>query len=433
MWWLYFSIFSCQRADKTVSQELDGLDIQNVDLSFNIETLNASATINLQTSQDSIVLSAKEIIIQKVFQNSVEVDFLQENAVLTLENSSHSLQELEIHYTFPERSLWQFDGWMPNQGISFIWPDYCGNLYPCNPNTQDGIIFTMDVSGVPEGQMAIFTPDSIGQAPPYMPAIAMGEYTHLHVGTSDSGIDVSAWYLDGVAGLEEAEYGVWNMVESLNFMEEVYGPYLYGKHIGTVEVDWGADSYGGMEHHPFFHVGKYDFWNEEAQIHELAHGWFGDAVRLECWEDFVLSEGTVTYMTAKTLQEVAGYDLWEYYVSEFLIPICEGEDYNALVMPDGCNDIDFENDNLWSLATYMKGACFYEEVGDIIGEEVIDQVISEFYFAHKGQSATMEDMLALLDSYATPDQKIQIAQSIQDWLRQEACPTDYANRCLYRD
>ena len=43
-----------------------------------------------------------------------------------------------------------------------------------------------------------------------------------------------------------------------------------------------------------------------AQAHEAAHGWFGNGVRLRCWEDFVLSEGTASYLAARVLEEVAG-------------------------------------------------------------------------------------------------------------------------------
>jgi aminopeptidase N len=38
---------------------------------------------------------------------------------------------------------------------------------------------------------------------------------------------------------------------------------------------------------------------EVDQVHEAAHGWFGDGVRLRCWEDFVLSEGTASHLDAR--------------------------------------------------------------------------------------------------------------------------------------
>lgn len=422
-----------RESDGSNSTAMIPLDIHHVQLAVDVSENVAEAVLTLEALDSKIQLSADNLEILSVEQNGEVVGFQHEDGVLIVDSEVVSVQELAIRYTFPNRSLYQFDGWMPEQGVSFIWPDACGNLYPCNPNTNDGLTFGMDVSGVPTGRTSIYASDSVAEGPPYMLAFAVGEYEKLEVGVSQSGIEVAAWYLDGSDGLLDAQYGTAHMVESLDWMESVYGPYPFGSQVGTVEVNWGADSYGGMEHHPFFHVGQYDFWNEETQIHELAHAWFGDSVRLECWEDFVLSEGTVTYMTAKTLQEVAEYDVWEYYVTEFLIPICEGEDVNTIVMPEGCNEIDFENDNLWSLATYMKGACFYEEVADVLGAETLDRVIGEFYTANTGQAATMEEMLSMIESHALSDQRPLIQQAVQDWLSSEACPVDYANRCRYRD
>ena len=410
------------------------LDIQEVALSFDLSQNRALADIRLLSNQSEVALQADTLDIIQVKSNGDSISFVQEDGLLWLDVEPNTDQSFQITYSFLDRDLYDFDGWMPDQGITFIWPYYCGNLYPCNPDTRDGISFSVDVQLAEGDARTVVAPSHhIPEAPPYMPAFAVGDYTELFVGTSQSGIEVYAWYLDGDDGLEDAEYGVLNMVESLNFMEETYGSYPFGDVLGTVEVDWGDDSYGGMEHHPFFHVGMYDFWNEEAQIHELAHAWYGDAVRLECWEDFVLSEGTVTYITAKTLQEVAGYDLWAYYVEDFLDAICAGEDYNTVVLPEGCNDIDFENDDLWSLATYMKGACFYEEVGDIVGEDVVDSIISEFYQEHQYTSATMEEMIDLIHEYASPEQRESINTAVQDWLLQYDCPTDYAQRCLYRN
>ncbi len=164
-------------------------------------------------------------------------------------------------------------------------------------------------------------------------------------------------------------------------------------------------------------------------MHEAAHGWFGDAVRLACWEDFVLSEGTVTYMAARGLEKAGGPDLWPAYVDDFLTPICEGRQVNAIVMPDTCNEIDFENDNLWSLATYMKGACFYEDVADEIGQELLDEAIAEFYQANMNQPATMRAMIETIHTKAGDAHTAAIDQLVQDWLLTLACPDDYAARC----
>ena len=65
----------------------------------------------------------------------------------------------------------------------------------------------------------------------------------------------------------------------------------FGSKAGIVSVAWPAGAFGGMEHHPFSHVAEAAMDSEETLVHESAHGWFGDGIRIGCWEDFVLSEG----------------------------------------------------------------------------------------------------------------------------------------------
>ncbi len=337
---------------------------------------------------------------------------------------------IAISYGFGASTLYEFAGWMPSQGVSFVWPSNCGQLFPCDPSPADGVTFTMDVTGAGSDLTVVYPTTTFSEAPSYMPAIAVGDYTQLDLGITGSGTQVWAWYGGGEAGLERALAGTEHLVAAIDYFETRYGAYAFGPETGTVSVDWGPDSYGGMEHHPFFHVGRFDFSDEEAQIHEAAHGWYGDGVRLECWEDFVLSEGTTTYITAHAMDELGGPDFWDYYVEDFLVPICRGLDYNAVVLPDEtCNEIDFEQSNLWSLAPYMKGACFYEDVADLIGQDAVDEAIGEFYVDKVNEAARMGEMIDRLKSKADPGDADEIDALVDEWLRTYECPADYAERC----
>ena len=65
----------------------------------------------------------------------------------------------------------------------------------------------------------------------------------------------------------------------------------FGKVAGSVSADWGPGDYGGMEHHPYWHVGKNDFKDEVTHVHEAVHGWFGDGVRID---DVLLEAASAT-------------------------------------------------------------------------------------------------------------------------------------------
>lgn len=410
-------------------------DILTTDLSLDLGALSGEATLVVRPAAGMVTLDVAGLALSRVTVDGAEVAKDVVDGALTVPASAGAdTVTVVVDYTFLARSPATFDGWMPLFGVTFVWPYSCSNLFPCNPSLEDGVAFTMHVAGYDPSLTAVYPRSTHGDGPAYMAAVAVGDYTKLDLGTTTAGTTLSAWYLPGQNALEDATTGTAHLVSAFDYYEQTYGPYHFGPEAGTVEVDWGADSWGGMEHHPFFHVGKFDFNDEEAQVHEAGHGWFGDGVRLACWEDFVLSEGTTTYIAARALEQVGGPNEWPYYVDDFLVPICEGHAadptlVNTIVLPDTCNEIDFVNDDLWSITPYMKGACFYEEVADLIGPEEVDAIISEFYTTHVGEAARMQDMIDLVKSRTGPAEQDAIDGLVTEWLLSLECPEDYANRC----
>jgi aminopeptidase N len=409
-------------------------DIASVDLALDLALLTGTATLVVQPDATGrVTLDVSGLTIASATVDGVPAPAEPVDGLLMLQAGS-APATLVIDYAFPARGPGQFDGWMPSLGVTFIWPYFCGNLYPCDPSLTDGVIYTMQVTGEPAGMVAVYPSASIGEGPAYLPAVAVGDYRSVEVGTTPAGTAITAWYFDEPDGLARAEAGTQFLVDAFDFFERTYGPYSFGPTYGTVEVDWGWDSYGGMEHHPISHVGTFDFNDVEAQVHEAGHGWYGDGVRIACWEDFVLSEGTNSYITARALSESGGPDVWPYYVDFFLRPSCEtvGGYVNPVVMPSGCSMSDFLHDDLWSLATYMKGACFYGEVADVIGADVLDGALASFYRDNVGYAATMEAMIDRIEQVADPAAVPAIEQLRVEWLETAQCPANYAERCRTR-
>lgn len=334
------------RDDHTAGAPAAAQDIQTTDLALDLGALTGQATLVVVPSAGKVTLDVAGIAVSKVTVDGREIEAEVTRGKLTIPAPGPpDPVTVIVDYTFPARTPFTFDGWMPALGVSFVWPYFCSNLFPCNPSMEDGVTFTMRVVGVEDGLIAVYPTSTHGDGPAYMPAVAVGDYTQLELGTTTAGTRLSAWYLPGGNALADATKGTAHLVGAFDYFEQTYGPYHFGPEAGSVEVDWGADSWGGMEHHPFFHVGKFDFNDEEAQVHEAGHGWFGDGVRIACWEDFVLSEGTTTYIAARALEQVGGPNEWDYYVDGFLVPICEDTSrdptlVNTIVLPDTCNEIE---------------------------------------------------------------------------------------------
>lgn len=365
-------------------------DLLHMDLAVDLDTLTAQATITVAPDDATgLSLEAQGLSIQEVTSAGCALDWVVDGGALHVGLPAGSEGPVEVRYGFAAQS--GYDGWL-TQGMTFTWPYFCGNLFPCHSDPTDGLTMRLTIATAQEGKVVVYPQEIPSDAPSYMLAWATGAYERLDLGTSDGGVALEAWYLSGreaqtVLGTEFLR-GAWS------WLEEAMGPYPFGDRAGTVEVAWGPGGYGGMEHHPLVHVGSPSVADTEVQIHEAAHGWFGDSVRIGCWEDFVLSEGTVTYLTARALTaaagEQAGEDLWAAYEDnlDWAIRTDVIESW-----PEGCGEVDILGDGLFSYGPYYRGAFFYRAYAEQVGVEALDDALGAFFLEHAGQATTMQAMI----------------------------------------
>ena len=298
----------------------------------------------------------------------------------------------EVTFAFHYKAHSSFDGASAN-GFTLLWPYYCGNLFPCHSDPADGTTLSLEVTGVPAGKQAVY-PAMVSEAPSYQIAWSIDAYTELDLGTTEAGTQLSVWYRTGEQ--TNATNGSQHLRDVFDWYEKNIGPYRFGPKAGSVSVRWGQGALGGMEHHPYWHLGSGAIGDEETHAHEAAHGWYGDGIRIACWEDFVLSEGTTTYLSARALDVIAptvGQQLWTSFESELAdIP------GTALVWPQGCNEIDILGDDLFTRAPYVRGALFYRALALKVTPEKVDETLRTFYAAHAGKAARMSDMLATIQT-----------------------------------
>jgi hypothetical protein len=319
--------------------------------------------------------------------------------------------DIELHIKYSYGTQKNFDGYLAEK-LTFLWPRFCGNLFPCKSVPSEGSRFTMELYGVPMGDTPVYPASIPMDAPSYMPAFAMADYKYVNLGKTAAGTEVGVYHVPG----EEAATmeGTKDLTAFFDFLEKTYGAYSFGPKVASVSANWGPGAYGGMEHHPYWHVAREAMNDPVTHAHEAAHGWFGDGVRIACWEDFVLSEGTVTYLAARAIEAVggvaAGQTVWDGYQTE-LDAVLPTED--TILMLDTCNDIDLIVHPLWSNVTYMKGAFFYKAVEAQVGREKLDAVLKKFYETYKNKSARTQDMIDMIQSETGAD----ISIHVNGWLK----------------
>jgi hypothetical protein len=398
-------------ADASFLQPQDR-DILETRLTFDLAAHDGRASIDMAAGTGpGASLEVGDLEILEVTSGGAPVPFVVTagNMMLALAPGAATV---DLHYHFEDHA--GFQGWNPNPGYSLTWPYFCHNLFPCDSFPVDGYRFQMDVTGVPSGQVAVYPASIPADAPSYMPAITVGDYTYTKIGSTTAATEVGVWTLPG-----DTMTGVANLDQYFDFYEKTYGPYLFGAQVASVSGPAGAS--GGMEHHPLWHIAKSAMGDENVHAHEAAHGWFGDGVRLACWEDFVLSEGTVTYLAARAIESVegqaAGDAQWAAYQSDLDSAVATQD---TLAWPaDPCNTIDINNHPVWSRIPYDKGAFFYKAVEARIGRSALDTALHDFYVQHQGGAARMQDLIDVIQSETSTD----ISDLVTGWLRSMGVPT----------
>lgn len=394
-------------------------DILHTALDVSLTTLTAQARIELAGSTTSSAASfeASGLTITEVTDGDgepLEHAIVDGRLDVGLAPSAQP-QTLVVDYAFGVQA--QFDGLLEG-GSTLLWPYHCHNLFPCKSTPDDGLTFELSVAGAPAGQTTVFPPAIAPDAPSYMVAWATGDYTEIELGMTPAGTRLSAWYLPG--GQAQAQSGTAHLVDAFAYFEEALGPYAFGDHVGAVAVNWGPGALGGMEHHPYWHVGAPAMGMEDVQIHEAAHGWYGDGVRIACWEDFVLSEGTVSYLTARGMEEVVGAaaaaELWSTYDDRLALAMSSAS--FKVAWPQGCGAVDILEDGLFSSIPYMKGAMFFRALEGRIGVAALMDVLAGFYLDHVGEAARMQDLLDRIQS----DTGYDPTACAEAWLRVEDVP-----------
>jgi aminopeptidase N len=391
-------------------------DILTTDLAVDLAAMTATATITLAPSpSNGASFEVGDLTIDAVTMND------RAGAPLAWTDTAMRLDvgvPANVPLTIVIQYHWHY--WPGQEGASskgwtLTWPYWCGHLFPCHSDPADGVRFTMHLANVPAGDVAVYPTEIPADAPSYQLAWTLAPYKELDLGTTTAGTHLHAWYQDphGPAAM----LGTADSLDAFDWLEQTLGPYSFGSDVGSVEVNWGGGAIGGMEHHPYWHISSGSMGDPVTHVHESAHGWFGDGVRIACWEDFVLSEGTVSYLAARAIEatqgQAAGDQVWAKYQAE--LGALSGTEP---VYPDGCDTHDILQSGLFTNAPYMRGAYFYSAVAQRIGETELDQVLASFYAKHRGQAAHMSDMLDEIQAVSGYDP----TACAQAWLKASTVP-----------
>lgn len=384
-------------------------DIVSTDLVVDVTAQHGSAVVTFAAdTRAGATLEVGDLTIDAVTVGGVAAAYEQHDGLLDLgipATAAPIAVAIEYDYQLHDRA----DG-VSSNGYTLVWPYFCFNIFPCHSDPNDGSAFTLELTGVPAGKTAVY-PTSIPDAPAYQLAWTISDLTEISIGSTTNGTEIVGWYLPSLE--PKLRKGTEQLVEAFDWYEQNLGPYKFGPKAGTVAVSWSfagiAPDYvlGGMEHHPFWHINESSLQFGDSHIHEAGHGWYGDGIRIACWEDMVLSEGTITYLTGRVLDEIQPGNTYFAGIASALRPLPDVDH----VWPQSCGVVD--GIAMINTDVYIRGAMFYRALALKIGAVELDRVLREFYEEHALKAARFSAMLAKIEAVTEFD----ASACAEKWLR----------------
>ena len=159
----------------------------------------------------------------------------------------------------------------------------------------------------------------------------------------------------------------------LKFFNENVGDYPYKQY----SVIQGGD--GGMEYAMCTLItGKRSFGSlAGVTAHEFAHSWFNHVLATNESKDEWMDEGFTTYISTLAEQKVAGAspeNPHERSYQTYVYLANSGTEQPATTHADR-----YDTNRTYSIIAYAKGAVFLAQLGYVVGEDVRDQIIKEYY------------------------------------------------------
>jgi uncharacterized repeat protein (TIGR02543 family) len=202
-------------------------------------------------------------------------------------------------------------------------------------------------------------------------------------------------------------------------LEEIAGPYP-GESAGFVfdnlgDGQGGSAGWGAVEtkDRPFF-TGS-NITSERTFVHEYAHQWYGDAVRIAGWEDLWLNEGFATYVTDLYYEKTKGFDVqskWQTFYAN-----------TAATKPwwgYAPAKIETEGDLFGGAsAAYNRGALALAALRASVGDDDFSAILKQWPLEYKGKAATTQDFVA----FAAETAHVNLTQWANDWLYGQVKPS----------
>ncbi|WP_407538537.1 M1 family metallopeptidase [Deinococcus radiomollis] len=308
-------------------------------------------------------------------------------------------------------------GWIAQAGGSYVLsePDGAHTFFPCNDVPADGASYSLHLN-VPAGTTAVAsgvqTRQQTGGGRVYtdfqlaqpIPTYALTVHTgHLQLQTQPgpAGIAIRNAFPVGLPGTVRAAFD--QTPAMLGFLAGWFGPYPYPVYGVAVSEDPQL---------PALETATLSTFPSRPEapvtaLHELAHQWFGDDLRLGDWSDIWLNEGFATYAEL----------LWAEGQGEATAPILERW-YARLKREPARGLIATEPAQLFDASSYFRGALTLHALRLKVGDDLFRQIVRTYAARFSGRSVRTTDFLNVVRELGSAA----AVETLRPWLTGPALP-----------
>jgi aminopeptidase N len=300
-------------------------------------------------------------------------------------------------------------------------PDVAASWFPVNDHPADAATVAVSIT-VPEGLEAVSNGALVDSSTedgwttwqwaaeqpmaPYLVMLAVGEFD-IHEYEQDG---IRYWDAVDPALADEEAAGSATLgeiagsslalaPEAIAFLEEWFGPYPFEVSGGVVDdvpdLGFALENQTRPVYSPVFFTDADS--GEVVVVHELAHQWAGDSVRLAAWQHIWLNEGFATYA--------------EWLWAEHEGTSTPQEEFDRLArLPAGSRfwqvpigDPGAAADELFSEPTYLRGAMTLQALRTEVGDDAFAEILLEWFDSEAGRAVTTDDFVALAEEVSGDD------------------------------
>jgi aminopeptidase N len=385
--------------------------VKSYDLSFDFskdgDAFPAKAIVTLErvaTQKTILEVDTERLTIKEVKADGKPIPFTLKDGRITVEAKGAS--QLEFSYTVKPQDVHgnaetayglirdKYSGRM----WTLTWPYNTGSLFPSNSAPADGVTSRVTVK-VGGDQKAVATGtekngiyETSSQAPAYAIAVYTSKDFHLgDGGHSHDGVSVSSYGAGSAAPEKAREAYRKAAVDALDFFSNWLGKYDYGDTLKLVELSGGL---GGMEHTAavaiMLNSARDPESARETAVHETAHHWFGDNIRIANWGDFWMSEGFTNYATYRFYDQKEGTAKYHE-----LLDRAKGEVRDALADNPHALSAPANTDvnEIFDSIPYEFGPWMLRMVESQLGREKFDPMLKEWFQTHRQTDVSTKEFV----------------------------------------